>query len=36
MTCAPSLRKYRTIKLVSWRVNFSTGDLADFAGYLDR
>ena len=23
-TCAPLLRKYRTIKVVSWRVNFST------------
>jgi hypothetical protein len=29
-----NLRKYRTIKVVSWRVNFSSGADADFAGLL--
>ena len=28
------LRKYRAIKVVSWRVNFSSGALADFEGLL--
>jgi hypothetical protein len=26
--------KYRTIKVVSWRVNFSTDAIADFEGLL--
>ena len=29
-----SLRKYRAIKVVSWRVNFSTDAIADFEGLL--
>ena len=29
-----SLRKYRAIKVVSWRVNFSPDAPADFAGLL--
>ena len=34
--CNPSrvLRKYRTIKVVGWRVNFLSGADADFAGLL--
>ncbi len=28
------LRKYRAIKVVSWRVNFSTDAIADFEGLL--
>ena len=28
------LRKYRAIKVVSWRVIFSSGALADFEGLL--
>jgi hypothetical protein len=28
------LGKYRTIKVVSWRVNFSTDAIADFEGLL--
>ena len=29
-----SVRKYRAIKVVSWRVNFSTDAIADFEGLL--
>ena len=29
-----TLRKYRAIKVVSWRVNFSTDAIADFEGLL--
>ena len=29
-----NLWKYRAIKVVSWRVNFSSGALADFEGLL--
>ena len=29
-----ALRKYRAIKVVSWRVNFLSGALADFEGLL--
>ena len=31
---AAVLRKYRAIKVVSWRVNFSTDAIADFEGLL--
>ena len=31
---ASPLGKYRTIKVVSWRVNFPSGADADFAGLL--